>query len=193
MWLSFETASRLYDLANLAFIISLVIGVVATVTLVWMGDIKEEYLRRDIASANERAAAAELALERYKAPRELSNGQLEFLSRSLASFKGQKFCLVTYDDQPEAMALTEMIRKALRAAGWNDQGKLASLAAGTVGIYVDFNSKEPEAEHRKNAAETLADSLSRFGIPAIARDATNDPWGPQQNSQIIGIEVGSKH
>ena len=64
MWPSFETASRLYDLANTAFIASLVVGVAATVLLVWMGNVKEGHLRRDVATAGEHASAANEAAAR---------------------------------------------------------------------------------------------------------------------------------
>jgi len=59
MWFSLETASRLYDAANIFLIIALVVGAVSTVLVVWMGNVKEEYLRRDIASAQEEAAKAD--------------------------------------------------------------------------------------------------------------------------------------
>jgi hypothetical protein len=75
VWPSFELASRLYDLANIAFIVSLIVGVIATVLLVWMGNVKEGFLRRDVAQAgapaahaNERAAALE---------KEAANARLE--------------------------------------------------------------------------------------------------------------------
>jgi hypothetical protein len=55
-----------YDGANLAFIISLAVGVIATCIIVEMGNVKEAYWDRDrqasraaIAEANARAAEAE--------------------------------------------------------------------------------------------------------------------------------------
>jgi hypothetical protein len=58
MWPSEELASRLYDLANWGLIAGLVLGVGSTVFLVWMGNVKEEYLRRGLAATTERVAAA---------------------------------------------------------------------------------------------------------------------------------------
>lgn len=58
MWPSFETAVRLQDAANIALIGALVIGVIATALVVWMGNAKEEYLRRDLAATNARAEEA---------------------------------------------------------------------------------------------------------------------------------------
>ena len=44
VWPSFETAARLQDAANIALIGALVIGVIATALVVWMGNVKEDYL-----------------------------------------------------------------------------------------------------------------------------------------------------
>ncbi len=52
MWPSYETASFLYDKANIALLVGLIIGVVATVFIIWMGNVKEEYLKREVGSAN---------------------------------------------------------------------------------------------------------------------------------------------
>ena len=58
MWPSFETAVRLYDAANMFLIGALVVGAIATVLVVWMGNVKEEHLRRDLANTNVRAEEA---------------------------------------------------------------------------------------------------------------------------------------
>jgi len=58
MWPSEELASRLYNLANVGLIVGLVIGVVATILLVWMGNTKEIYLQKRVALANSAAAHA---------------------------------------------------------------------------------------------------------------------------------------
>jgi hypothetical protein len=59
MWPTEEWANRLYDGANWALIVGLVLGAVATVVIVWMGKVKEEYLSRALAATTERAAHAE--------------------------------------------------------------------------------------------------------------------------------------
>jgi hypothetical protein len=58
MWPSYETASSIYDKANIALVLGLVIGVLATALIVWMGNVKEEYLKLNVGAAN---AAAEKA------------------------------------------------------------------------------------------------------------------------------------
>ena len=59
MWPSLKTAIWLYDASNIGLIIGLVIGVVSTVLVVWMGNVKEEYLNRELAFSRERTATLE--------------------------------------------------------------------------------------------------------------------------------------
>lgn len=58
IWPSREWSERLYDSANIALIVALVIGAFATVMIVWMGNKKEEYLKKDIAAAQLRGDEA---------------------------------------------------------------------------------------------------------------------------------------
>ncbi|MGA2466203.1 MAG: hypothetical protein ABSH06_17860 [Thermodesulfobacteriota bacterium] len=105
MWPSRETASIVYDLANLGLIVGLVLGVVATGLIVWMGNRKEAYLKLDVtnanavadtakenaAKANERAAALEVqaaSLDKEaqdaKLQQEKLKGQLETAKENAA-------------------------------------------------------------------------------------------------------------
>ena len=59
MWPSPKVAAWLYDWSNIGLIIGLVLGVVSTVLLVWMGNIKEEYLNLELARSRERTASLE--------------------------------------------------------------------------------------------------------------------------------------
>ena len=52
MWPSYETASSIYDKANIALLVGLAIGVIATILVIWMGNVKEEYLKRDVGATN---------------------------------------------------------------------------------------------------------------------------------------------
>jgi hypothetical protein len=77
MWPSAGTASWLYDLANIGLIIGLVVGVVSTVVLVWMGKVKEDYLNRAIAKANVDAAQSLLAVKQAEANLAGANARAE--------------------------------------------------------------------------------------------------------------------
>jgi uncharacterized membrane-anchored protein YhcB (DUF1043 family) len=59
MWPSLKTAVLLYDLANIGLILGLILGVVSTVLVVWMGNVKEEHLNRELADSRERTASLE--------------------------------------------------------------------------------------------------------------------------------------
>jgi len=86
MWPSEATASRLYDIANIALIAALVIGVIATALVVWMGNVKEGYLKLDLARVNNEAAQAKLEQERLKtqlAWRDITPQQAKLISDSL--------------------------------------------------------------------------------------------------------------
>jgi len=54
-----EYADKIFDLSNVALVISLIIGVVATMAIVWSAKIREEKSNRAIATANERSASAD--------------------------------------------------------------------------------------------------------------------------------------
>lgn len=59
MWPSEGWASFLYDWANVVLVVGLVLSVTSTIVLIWTGNIKETYLRKELAATGERAAHAE--------------------------------------------------------------------------------------------------------------------------------------
>jgi len=56
MWPSLPVANHIADLANIFFIGSLVVGVAATVLIVWMSGVKEAYWEKDRTESAERVA-----------------------------------------------------------------------------------------------------------------------------------------
>ena len=59
MWPSLKLVTLLFDIANGGLILGLVIGVAATVILVWSGNKKEAYLNRELSESRERTADLE--------------------------------------------------------------------------------------------------------------------------------------
>jgi hypothetical protein len=59
MWPSENTASRLYNWANIGLIFSLSFGVISTVLVVWMGNIKEAFSNEKLAATTDRLGKAE--------------------------------------------------------------------------------------------------------------------------------------
>src|ERR1700722_5231481 len=75
MWPSFELASSLYYYANIFLIIALIGGVISTVVIVWMGNVKEDYLNQDLEKSKAETAKlmnSNLALEKVIQPRRIS-------------------------------------------------------------------------------------------------------------------------
>lgn len=60
MWPSLETASTISTTANLALVVSLVVGVLATALIVWAGGIKEQHWNIARNQAQEKIAMLEL-------------------------------------------------------------------------------------------------------------------------------------
>jgi len=66
MWLSSETSSSIYDLANWTLIAALAVGAVSTGLVVWTGKAKEAYSRLEVARLGKEAADARLETQRIK-------------------------------------------------------------------------------------------------------------------------------
>ena len=125
MWPSFETAVWLYDTANIFLLIALAVGVIATGLVIWMGNVKEEYLRRDVAGAhvraaeaNERAATAQLKLENLRkqiGPRIIDR------DASLKALEGKPTAnaeILFSDDDRDSFNLALQIFGLLKRANW---------------------------------------------------------------------------
>ena len=184
MWPSFETASRVYDLANLAFVASLIVGVIATVLLVWMGNTKEGYLRRDVASAGERAASANeraakleleaealrndnLRIQRENAGRHLTDEQSAAISDTLRGKVSEVTLL--WANNPEASSFAMNISFALGRAGVivktpqsGSKPVVFNLIDGNVGVAVYEPSSAPQP--RDLLGGPVAKALSAGGI-----------------------------
>jgi hypothetical protein len=142
MWPSLETASRVSDVANIALVFSLVIGVVATMLIVWMGGVKEAHWDSDrrhsreliagldagVAEANARAAEANeraeserlgrIKIEAGLASRRLTTEQRSRLSDALASIRGRlPVVLVAVLGDKEAQDFGKAIGATIKSAG----------------------------------------------------------------------------
>jgi hypothetical protein len=124
MWPSEDLASRLYDIANVGLIVGLIIGAVSTVMLVWMGNVKETYLKKELGATGERAARAieratkaELDLAKLKAVRTLDAEQQQRMITKLAQFPGTPFVLSVNPDA-ESIDFMGIVAATLMAAKW---------------------------------------------------------------------------
>jgi hypothetical protein len=145
-WPSLEVASRASDIANLFFVISLVVGVMATIGIIWMANVKETYWdisrkeseehiakltadgdasRASIAEANARAeeasqkaAEAQLALERRKTPRTLGPARQQAVAAAIKPFSGQRYRAAISQAADDGLAFWESLYVTLEKGGW---------------------------------------------------------------------------
>jgi hypothetical protein len=111
MWPSFETASSIFDWANWFLLGALAVGVVSTGLVVWMGNVKEAYLRKDLSDAR---------LETARIKKEFGPRNLEwnaFVTALRSAARVQLEILYVADDT-DAMELAQQIQLACSAAGW---------------------------------------------------------------------------
>jgi len=130
MWPSEDWASRLSDWANIGLIFSLAAGVISTVLLVWMGNVKESYLKTHLEqftidlekqkgeTAN--AQAEVLRLQQQRLPRTLKFDSNESLQALIATLKQTRFTaeILYKKGDGEAAWFAEQIRGLLLSAGW---------------------------------------------------------------------------
>jgi hypothetical protein len=209
MWPSLPTANHIADIANWFFIGSLVVGVVSTVLIVWMAGVKEGYweqdrresgerlaalatqgdqLRKDTADANARAAEAQLALERYKAPRELTGDQQAKIVAVLRKFAGQEYGVTTFWDLKEPLAFAELLNRLLQIAGWKfvSDGKRGYILGGLTGVQVWMH---PDADAPvKEAVNGLIEALKAEQVETSLK--LQNPQNPKSN--FIALNVGTK-
>jgi len=147
MWPSEATATWLYDTANIALIVALVTGAVATALIVWMGNVKEEYLKKELAQTTERAANANeraAQLENDAAQARLEQEQLktklawrrvtsEQHDKIVAMLRGHPMTVaLVYSNEPESMLFANDVSKTLKDSGINVVG---TMAIGTELIF----------------------------------------------------------
>lgn len=144
-WPSLDWATWIFDQASFLLVISLIVGAISTVAIVWMGIAKEhhwdlareragqqigqlfkhgeqltkdaEQLRKETAEANARAFEAKLELEKFRAPRTISVAQAEILAEGLKQFAGTRFEFAA-GNETEALSLVDAISDILTGIGW---------------------------------------------------------------------------
>jgi hypothetical protein len=164
MWPSLPVANHIADVANFFFIGSLVVGVVATVTIVWMTGVKEAHwdedrrgsaeriaalitqgdqLRKDTADANARAAdanaralEAQAALARFKEPRGISAFDRPNLVSALSKFPGTNAAIYVLGPGPEPNGLADSLLNVLKEASWDVLAWNWSGVGSSTGVIV---------------------------------------------------------
>jgi hypothetical protein len=212
-------ANKLADIANMLLIASLVVGVISTCTVVWMTSVKETYweadrrsseertaaltaqgdqLRKETAEANARAAEAQLALERLKAPRTLGPARQEFVANTVRSFAGQRYRAAISPGADDGVAFWGSLYTTLEGAGWiyvpagppSVGNPPAGIPIAAIpGVEIRFDpAKEKELTP---AVLALGGALHADGmVVAVNRDQQSNPNEAQRD--ILLIVIGTR-
>ena len=151
-----------------------------------------------ISSANARALEAQLALDKFRAPRTLNREQRIQISTRLLEFAGTKFDIGISSPDPEILNLVMWIGSATKESRWVltnwiggdigftlTSGEFIGIAPAR-GVRIQCESGSPKLFV---AAKALADILIAQGIDATA-EAVSAPIS--KNAATVHILVGPK-
>lgn len=202
-WPSLDWASWIFDRASWVLVVSLAVGLAATVAMVWMGIVKEHHwdvardeashriaeLELETAKANERAEADRLArvkLEEKISPRRMTGADQKLISERISEFKGIVGGIGSAHQDIESLRLETAIHGALK--GWDIKRDLSPfIPMWPGGVLV---SSRLDLESRR-ASVKLALALNEAGIFATASAALL-PGSPIPSEYQVFITIGSK-
>jgi hypothetical protein len=187
MWpfaeMSLSTATLVGTLANWGLLASLIAGVISTFLIVKTADVKEEHwdkLREAsserIAEANARALEAGLALEKFKAPRQLKGD--EFV-KALEGKPKAPVEIVFVRDDPECWQLAMQIRDWLKTAKW-EYSEPAAITGPDEARFASYPSAmqaggQPRGVTIVQRVTTQADFEREKGNPFDPNDPIDTP------------------
>lgn len=129
------------------------------------------------AEANAKALEAQLALEKFKAPRQFSPDETAKLIEFLTPFSGQEFQVTTYWEAKEPMEFTKQLVGTLMQSGWKviPHARWAGLLGGVEGVTAYVH---PDAGPAARAArDALVAALRGMSFAADSKEegAVNNP------------------
>lgn len=163
-------ASSIYDWANVGLIVSLVIGVVSTVLIVWMGNIKETDLRTRLSEAESRSTLAQGAAGSAGEAAAKANERAAELER-------QAEVLKTANLQLEAQI-------APRRISLGDCMKIAKALSGFAGRTVEIRSYALDVEAAVLGQQLLF-CLQKAGINAVDQRMSDEALG----NMLMGVGI----
>jgi hypothetical protein len=220
MWPSLETASFVSTLANWALVASLGVGVVATLLIVWMGNVKEAYWDADrqysrervvslesgmseanarVAEAVQKTSEAELALERLRQnqmPRRVSSEHITELSESASRFSGQRFTVTSLMGDDEGRDLAMQIVGALDKGGWDHDGprgiRRAVRTDHPIGSEIEVSPIDTDSGRVPAAAVEMMRLFVKYGL--MAQPILTRIIDPQSapSPGTFGLLIGTK-
>jgi hypothetical protein len=151
-----------------------------------------------LAGALQRAAAAQLALDRLRAPRTLTLAQRERIASKLKLLPKMQYDLAL-TNLPEAAEFSLMVEKTLGMAGWTEidwnGGDIVSRRSSgpttgfvtATGVVIQMHKEQVPTFWPEAVA--LAEALNAEGIEAKAEPGVGPP---NTNSNAIHILIGEK-
>jgi hypothetical protein len=203
-------ADRLFAVSNAVLIIGAAMVLIGTIGAIVLSGIREQFsnarlsdnetktaqaiaesdtAKKGAAEANARALEAQLALEKFKAPRVLTDEEIQVIAEKLKSFSGQEFQIITYWEMQEPLAFANQIYAALDRAGWKyiKLERATVMLGGTEGVQVWTH---PNADEEvKKAADALTTALTGADVAAVVHKFQNVE-NPKDNK--INLNVGTK-
>ena len=156
--------------------------------------------KSEIAKANARAAEAQLALERFKAPRDIETERYLRLIDDLKPFNGTKAAIFILGEGPEPAHLATILELALERAGWVQHQWFWSGGGAVSGVVVFYD--RDGGDRVESAATNLATSLTTAGVNALVSawghdwnqygGMLNGPVNPSPIEASIRIVIGTK-
>lgn len=187
----------------LTFIFTLAIAAGVWIEYVGSDDISAEKDAR-IAEANARALEAQVALEKFKAPRHLSQEQWRNVASKIAQFGPQQFDFAVNNADPEAQRMANALFHHLwtlaqwRPINWNQPGVMLlhwnmpgfpDWGINTMTIGVQIQVVPSERDGLGPVAVALADALNAEGVETKAELGLGSH---SKNADTIHILVGRK-
>ena len=194
-------ADRLFAWSNAFLIFGAVVVLIGTIGSVVMASVREQFsnerisaneaetavAKRGAAEANARALEAQVALEKFKAPRQFSAAQQAQFTHQLTKFAHVKAdVFLTHGTTPDAAPLSISIRGLLRAAGLD--AKVSNLMGGPniTGIVVAV--RQGANANTVGAATAIVQELRAAGI-----DSALDPNSFNKNPvEVLGAYTGEE-
>jgi hypothetical protein len=148
MWPSLATAERVADIANVFFIGSLVVGVVATVTIVWMTNVKERYWDQDRQASAERIVTLTTQGDRLRKDTEDARAELGKANADIARANARAAALE--NDAAQARLEQERLKAQLAWRTLSPEQTVslqARLAQKPNQVNIQYPAGDTEAEY----------------------------------------------
>lgn len=184
MWPPLELATRISDVSSITFFISLVVGLVSTGLIIWMGYVKEHHW--DALREQARVKTAVVESETVKAHAEIEKSRAAIAAADARAAKAH--AEAERAKAEAAKASLELAKfKAPRTLSAEQQGRLAAAIRPWAGQQVSFSvTGEPEA---LTLMQVLRRALSSAGWVPIASQTGDIEMDGAGVVAATGVEI----